>query len=83
MSIFRSWQLLQFDSVPIVFIRITGTHNSSNEVFLGVIWVKAVAIDLEFQVFHLVHLEAPADLSLDPPDEANCIPYTEDQEQQN
>lgn len=28
----RSWQLLQFNSRPIVFIRITGTYNSANEV---------------------------------------------------
>ncbi|PAV91422.1 hypothetical protein WR25_06401 isoform C [Diploscapter pachys] len=33
----RSWQLLQFDPVPILFIRITGTHNSSNEVLQGVV----------------------------------------------
>lgn len=30
----RSWQLLQFSSRPVVFIRITGTFNSANEVSL-------------------------------------------------
>lgn len=29
----RSWQYLRFKKRPIVFIRITGTHNSANEVF--------------------------------------------------
>lgn len=28
----RSWQVLQFSPRPIVFIRITGTYNSANEV---------------------------------------------------
>ncbi|XP_025196538.1 BTB/POZ domain-containing protein 9-like isoform X2 [Melanaphis sacchari] len=43
----RSWQLLQFKSRPVVFIRITGTYNSANE------------------VFHCVHLEAPAQVPID------------------
>ncbi|VVC26833.1 Hypothetical protein CINCED_3A008510 [Cinara cedri] len=43
----RSWQVLQFSSRPIVFIRITGTFNSANE------------------VFHCVHLEAPAQVPLE------------------
>ncbi|XP_025418018.1 BTB/POZ domain-containing protein 9 isoform X3 [Sipha flava] len=42
----RSWQLLQFNPRPVVFIRITGTYNSANE------------------VFHCVHLEAPAPQAL-------------------
>jgi len=28
----QSWQLLKFNSRPVVFIRITGTYNSANEV---------------------------------------------------
>ncbi|CAG9539867.1 unnamed protein product [Cercopithifilaria johnstoni] len=29
----RAWQLLRFDRLPVVFIRLVGTHNSVNEVF--------------------------------------------------
>jgi BTB/POZ domain-containing protein 9 len=28
----KSWQFLQFDQRPMVFIRITGTHNTANDV---------------------------------------------------
>ena len=29
----KSWQTLKFDRRPVVFIKITGTHNTANEVF--------------------------------------------------
>ena len=29
----RSWQILVFNPRPISFIKITGTHNTANEVF--------------------------------------------------
>ncbi|EJW86771.1 hypothetical protein WUBG_02318 [Wuchereria bancrofti] len=29
----RAWQILRFDRLPVVFIRLVGTHNSVNEVF--------------------------------------------------
>lgn len=29
----KSWQTIRFDRRPIVFVRITGTHNTANEVF--------------------------------------------------
>ncbi|VDK73755.1 unnamed protein product [Cylicostephanus goldi] len=33
-SYFRSWQLLELPAaVPVVFVKIVGTHNSANEVF--------------------------------------------------
>ena len=30
----RSWQVVQFDPLPVTFIRIVGTHNTANEVQL-------------------------------------------------
>ncbi|CAB3397997.1 unnamed protein product [Caenorhabditis bovis] len=45
----RGWQYLEFDPVPIVFIKLVGTRNSTNE------------------VFHVVHLEAPADPNSEQP----------------
>ncbi|VDK53261.1 unnamed protein product [Anisakis simplex] len=29
----KAWQILRFERLPVVFIRIVGTHNSANEVF--------------------------------------------------
>ena len=28
----RSWQVVQFDPLPVTFIKIVGTHNTANEV---------------------------------------------------
>lgn len=28
----KSWQYLQFDPLPVAFVRIVGTHNTANEV---------------------------------------------------
>lgn len=30
----QSWQLIKFAPRPVVFIRIVGTHNTANEVFI-------------------------------------------------
>ncbi|KAK6180857.1 hypothetical protein SNE40_008833 [Patella caerulea] len=29
----KAWQLIEFDPIPVAFIRIVGTHNTANEVF--------------------------------------------------
>ncbi|CAD6186594.1 unnamed protein product [Caenorhabditis auriculariae] len=52
----RSWQYLVFEPTRAVFIRLTGTRNSSNE------------------VFHVVHLECPADETAEKPPPSFAIP---------
>ncbi|KAL0969880.1 hypothetical protein UPYG_G00233730 [Umbra pygmaea] len=52
----RSWQTLVFDRHPASFVRIVGTHNTSNE----------VGRDEQAQeVFHCVHFECPAQLDIE------------------
>ena len=40
----RSWQVVQFDPLPVTFIKIVGTHNTANEVS-PLLQLKAFTVD--------------------------------------
>ncbi len=62
----QSWQSISFNPLPVVYVKIVGTHNTandvrkSNETSFPLAYFLQANISITEQVFHCVHFECPA-----------------------